>query len=58
MINSVAAGNFMPVSTRGTGNIQLLNNYTKLGGPVITQRATVGMAESGIIPPPNICSRR
>ena len=38
-ITAVAPGNFTTTSTRGSpgaGNLQLLNNYTKFGGPVIS----------------------
>ncbi len=42
-ITGVAPGNFTTRSTignRGAGNLQLVNNYTKLGGPVITPALT------------------
>ena len=42
-ITGVAPGNFTPRATRGNpgaGNLQLVNNYTKLGGPVITPALT------------------
>jgi len=42
-ITGVAPGNFTTHSTRGNpgaGNLQLVNNYTKLGGPVITPALT------------------
>ena len=42
-ITGVAPGNFTTRSTRGNpgaGNLQLVNNYTKLGGPVITPALT------------------
>lgn len=42
-VTGVAPGNFTSFSTRGNpgaGTLQLLNNYTKLGGPVITPSLT------------------
>ena len=42
-VTSVAPGNFTTRSTHGNpgaGTLQLLNNYTKLGGPVITPALT------------------
>ncbi|MBL9200325.1 MAG: TonB-dependent receptor [Opitutaceae bacterium] len=42
-ITGVAPGNFTTRSTRGNpgaGSLQLVNNYTKLGGPVITPALT------------------
>ena len=42
-VGAVAPGNFTTRSTRGNtgaGTLQLLNNYTKLGGPVITPALT------------------
>jgi len=59
-ITGVAPGGFTPTSTRGTGNLQLQNIYTKVGGRMITPslayrhdgpvwklEATAGVSRSG-----------
>jgi TonB-dependent receptor len=39
-IGTIVPGNFTTTSTRGTGNVQLQNIYTKLGGRMITPALT------------------